>query len=158
MEQSDFDLLKFIFKAGENTYAGGGLYEKEPERDGFHELIYEEGDYFYRDSYIGFYRSWGTEVVRFQGKPIWNTLYGGGMVEGKEELARETFKFLKTCLTRKDSKSQLFRGPEFLRLGEWRYYYDQDGNVNYFHGHEHITYSKKKVFTHEIIGGKIISK
>ena len=73
-------LNKFLERAADATYAGGGERERDPERQGFVELVYEEGDWNYRDSYVGFARSWGTELVRYQGEPVWNTLYGGGLV------------------------------------------------------------------------------
>lgn len=149
------DLYAFIKKASNDTYAGGGLYEKNPERAGYKELIFEEGDYHYRDSYTGYLRSWGSEIVRYRGVPVWNTLYGGGMIEGCEHLARKTFKFLKTALTAEDPKLQLFRGPRQMRVGDWRYYYNQQGDLEQFKGSEKITYQNQPVFTHEIIGGRI---
>lgn len=158
MNDRDRELYNFLKKAGAATYAGGGLYEKEPERSGFYELVYEEGNYHYRDSYTGHFRSWGSELVRLDEKPVWNTLYGGGMVKGQESLTRDTFKFLKTCFKHSDNRKMLFRGPEYLRLGDWRYYYEQVGDIEEFHGYERILHGKTTVFTHRIIGGKIISK
>lgn len=76
-------LYEFIDKAGKATYAGGGKYV-EPERTGFKELTFAKGDFFYRDRYAGFYRSCGTEVVRWKSKPVWSSLYGGGMVAGAD--------------------------------------------------------------------------
>lgn len=152
------NLYAFIKKAGDNTYAGGGRYEENPEREGFRELVYEDGDYYYRDSFTGWIKSWGTEIVRYKGQPVWNTLYGGGMVEGKEDLSRETFKFLKTALSAEDPKLLLFRGPKQMRLGDWRYHYEQEGDIKEFHGEEKITYQKQTVFTHRIIGGIVQEK
>lgn len=159
MDKLNYDkLYAFIKKAGDSTYAGGGRYEKNPERENFKELIYEEGDFHYRDSYTGYLRSWGSEVVRFKQELVWNTLYGGGMIKGKEDLSRETFKFLKTALTAEDPKLVLFRGPKQMRLGDWRYTYHQEGDLGQFHGYEEITYQKQPVFTHRIIGGLIVNK
>ena len=89
------ELYNFIIKAGKNTYAGGANDLPNPERPDFHELEYKEGDFYYRDSYIGFHRSRGMEVVRFKNKPVWSQSYGGGMVKGKEDLADHCLTFLK---------------------------------------------------------------
>ena len=62
------ELNEFLGKAMLATYAGSG-----PEADsgtGFTELEFKEGDYLYRDSYTGFFQSWGREVVWYNGKPF----------------------------------------------------------------------------------------
>lgn len=153
-------LLEFIINASLQTYAGGGRYEEHPERATFKEMVYSRGDFNYRDSYIGYLRSWGSEVVRFKDEPVWVSSYGGGMEQGKEELARDCFKFLKTALSEPDHdiNNPTFRGPNFLRLGDWRYYYEQDGDLTRFIGNERISYQEKDIFTHTIIGGLVINR
>jgi len=149
------NLYEFIVKASAATYAGGAKPEKRPERSGFLELVFREGDFYYRDSYTGFCRSRGMEVVRFKGKPIWSSSYGGGMVKGKEKLAEKTFNFLKTAMLAKDISFQSFRGPKLLKEGDWKYQYQQSGNVEEFSGYEKIFYKNQLVFFHKIIGGEI---
>lgn len=150
-------LQEFIHKAGAATYAGGGKPEKAPERKGFTELIYQDGDFSYRDSYTGFIRSRGMEVVRYKNTPVWSSLYGGGMAEGNEKLANETFNFLVKCLiANKDFDS--FRGPDNLKEDGWEYKYQQQGNVEEFNGYEEIYFQGNLVFFHRIIGGTIKSK
>lgn len=99
------ELFAFIDEAGKATYAGGGAYV-EPERQGFRELVYARGDFSYRDSYAGFYRSRGTEVVRWKEKPIWSSFYGGGMVAGQEDMASQTFDFLKIAFRHEEIHHQ----------------------------------------------------
>ncbi|MFH2019557.1 MAG: DUF5680 domain-containing protein [bacterium] len=152
------DLSKFIKKAASSTYAGGEEYEKVPERPGFFELVFTEGDWSYRDSYTGFYRSSGMEVVRFQDNIVWTTNYGGGMVEGKNELARETFNFLKAAMLNKPSDWDSFRGPNTFREGSFEYKYSQTGDISLFHGEEEIFYQDKLIFFHRIIGGIVVGK
>ena len=43
------------------------------------ELEFKEGDWYYKDSYTGFFQSWGREVVWYNKKPFWTQIYGGGM-------------------------------------------------------------------------------
>lgn len=148
-------LQEFVSKAGAATYAGGGKEEKIPQRQGFKELVYIEGDWNYRDSYTGFTRSRGMEVVRYKQTPVWSTTYGGGMVKGKEELAKQTFSFLKKVMLTKDGNSFSARGPVNLKNGDWEYKYSQEGDITEFNGYEEIYYHGELVFFHRIIGGTI---
>lgn len=149
-------LYQFIVAAGKNTYAGGGKYEEKPERSGFHELIYEKGDWHYRDSYTGFLKSHGSEIVRYQAKPVWAASYGGGMLGEDKELARKTFKFLKQALSSGSHGWPTFRGPNYMQIGKFEYIYEQEGDVTGFTGTEMIRMEKQTVFTHRILGGLII--
>src|SRR3989344_2504245 len=133
-------LDQFLQKATAATYAGGGGYEKKSQRPGYYELTFKDGDWFYRDSYTGHYRSWGTELVRFKGKPVWNALYGGGMAVGLDPLAKTWHSF---------------RGPKSLTRGDWQYRYQQQGDIKMFSGYEEIRFKGKVVFSHRIIGGLI---
>ena len=152
------DLYKFYKAAGLATYAGGGKAEQKPERPGFREFHLTEGDFDYRDSYSGYYRSRGTEVIRYQGKPIWCTLYGGGMVKGKEDLADEAFGFLKKALSAKEPGFSSVRGPQHFVLGKWSYQFHQKGELDEFSGYEEIFFDQQLVFFHHIIGGEIRDK
>ncbi len=159
----DTNLLQtFLNKAGASTYAGGGKYEETPERAGFRELVFSEGDFDYRDSYAGFYRSWGSEVVRYKGMPVWNSLYGGDVLPGNEAQAGQIFEFLKKALiVKKLSKSVggfSHRGPSEHIDGEWKYTYQQNGDIQNFSGHEDIYFQGKLVFTHDVMGGIFIDK
>ena len=113
------ELFEFIDRAGKATYAGGGKEVKEPERAGFIELEYSEGDFSYRDSYTGYIRSRGTETVRYKSKPIWTSLYGGGMIESKEDLAHETFELLKKAMLQDEKGYLSLRGPHQFKDGDW---------------------------------------
>lgn len=151
-------LSEFVSRAAKATYAGGGEYEKGPERPGFYELTYAEGELSYRDSYTGFYRSRGMEVVRFNGVPIWTSAYGGGMVAGKENLAHDTFSFLKKAMSAEEEGFDSFRGPHHFQDGDWDYSYKQEGDVNEFSGYEEIRYKGELIFFHRMIGGRVLDK
>jgi hypothetical protein len=155
---SNQQLYKFIKKAAWATYAGGGKKEEKVERQGFIELIFQEEDFFYRDSYTGFYRSRGMEVVRHKGQPVWTSAYGGGMVEGKEFQAQDTFDFLKKAMSAEEKGFLSFRGPHQYLDGDWKYVYSQEGDVEEFKGHEEIYFKDELVFFHEIIGGLVKDK
>lgn len=145
--------------AGSATYATGGKETLFPERPGFIEYDFTQGDFSYKDSFTGWYRSRGTETVRFQGMPVFAALYGGGMIEGKESLAEKTFDFLKVAMQAKnESIPYSFRGPDLLENGDWKYTYTQEGDISDFFGYEEITYQGEVVFFHRIIGGIVVGK
>lgn len=152
---STSELESFLDRASLHTYQAGAPETKNPERKEFHELVYEEKNFSYRDSYIGNYRSWGTELVRFKGTPVWNMLYGGGLTAGKEKLDQECFKFLKFALTQKPLQPRSFRGPNFSKDGSWTYSYVQTGDITNFSGYEEIKLNEELVFWHRVIGGII---
>lgn len=121
-------------------------------------MVYQEGDWHYRDSYTGFYRSSGSEVVRYKDQIAWVSSYCGGMASGQEKLAGQTFDFLKKAMLAKPKDQQLFRGPDHFSDGNWQYYYQQKGDVISFSGHEEILYKNRIVFSHDIIGLIVVGK
>jgi len=153
-------LNRFLGKASLATYAGSGK-EADTQVPGLHELEFEESPWYYRDSYIGFFQSWGRETVWFNGKPFWIQLYGGGMVaefQNKKEFALETFQFLKKAMA-EGEKVEAFqpRGPEHFSEGDWDYQCEWRGDISKFEGNERISFKDKTVFTHHFFGGLIKS-
>ena len=149
-------LNKFLGKAALGAYAGGGK-GVEPQRDGFIEYEYREDDFYYRDSYAGYIRSAGQEVVWYQGKPVWIQSYMGGMTpEHREdaEFAGETFSFLKKALSHGE-KIESFqpRGERNFKDGDWKYQCEWTGDITEFKGGEKILYKGDTVFTHDFFGG-----
>lgn len=149
------ELQQFLKKASSQTYAANNPPVKNPERPGFIELTFEEGNLSYRDSYTGHYRSAGSEVISYKGIPVWVSSYAGGMVAGQEKIAHQTFEFLKRAFLERDERS--FRGPSEFKDGDWLYIYQQSGSMADFYGYEEIYFQKELVFTHRIIGGLIVN-
>jgi hypothetical protein len=148
----------FLSRASKATYAGNGN-EAKAWRKGFKELEYGEGDWYYRDSYSGYLRSWGQEVVWLNDEPIWTCLYGGGMTKNymDGDFAEKTFTFLKRALSEGNKEISFQpRGPEELIAGSWKYQCKLEGDINKFSGHEFIEYEKEIVFTHDFFGGAVI--
>jgi hypothetical protein len=153
-------LQSFILSAMLNTYATGQGKVDKVQRPGFIEYFYQEGDLEYRDSYSGYLRSGGQEVIRYQGQPVWVNSYGGGMTEKymNAEFAQQTFDFLKKAMQAgKTSQGFKPRGIEVLEEGEWKYVCDWQGDVTKFKGEESIFYKGEKVFEHDFLGGLVTS-
>lgn len=157
MEPSLSELMTFLQKAMQAAYAGNGK-TCTSQRKGHREFEYHDRNWYYRDSYAGFYQSWGQEIVWYNHRPFWAQLYGGGMEESYQnqyDIACQTFTFLKTALCQKEQPFQP-RGP-FLYHHEafplWEYSCKWDGSVQKFDGFEKIRYDNSIVFTHQFIGG-----
>ncbi|KKT87334.1 MAG: hypothetical protein A2119_01830 [Candidatus Colwellbacteria bacterium GWA2_46_10] len=149
-------LNDFLGKAALATYAGGGE-RVQPQRPGFYELKYREGDFYYRDSFAGYLSSHGQEVVWHKDKPVWMCSYAGGMTGSRKDdpaFADETFEFLKKAM-RTGEKSKAFqpRGPKEFKDGDWEYKNDWSGGISEFKGHEEISNKGETVFIHDFFGG-----
>ena len=117
--------------------------------------------WYYRDSYSGFFQSWGQSVVYYKNKPFWTELYGGGMKKkyhNNYEFSNHTFGFLKGALSA-GAKMNSFnpRGPKSYKEGELEYLCMWKGNIKKFNGNEKILYKGNVVFTHDFVGGLILS-
>jgi hypothetical protein len=103
---------------------------------------------FYEDNYAGSNQAPGRELVRWQnseGQRIWQMNYSGGMEPeywGNEELAEQTFAFLKKQLA-KVTAEKPFRGPRFFQERDsegnlWSYINIVHGSLQQFRGDEMI--------------------
>jgi len=159
MEINLKELSNFLIKAKAETYARSGK-EIISQREGFKEMDFSDGDWYYRDSYSGYFMAPGQEVVRFKGQPIWAMAYSGGMLpeyHRNKDFAKQTFSFLKKALL-KVELSRPFRGPERLEEGDWEYRDSSEGDIRDFKGTEIIFFRGKEVFRQNYIGGLIIPK
>ncbi len=153
-------LNQFMGHASKATYASGGG-EVESWRNGFRELEYTDGNWYYRDSYTGFLRSWGQEVIWHKNKPVWTTLYGGGMSDDYMDgnFANETFAFLKKVLSAGDKVTKFQpRGPKSFQENDWIYNCEVQGDITKFNGHEFIKFKGQIVFTHDFAGGLVLDE
>ena len=155
------ELNRFLGKAALAAYAGGGP-EVDPEELGFKELGYKEGKWAYKDSYSGFFQSWGREIVWYEGRPFWTQLYGGGMTEKFQtdaNFAHKTFDFLKKALSAGEKQEEFQpRGPKKFTNGEWDYVCEWECNISNFKGSEKILFKSEIVFIHDFFGGLILAR
>lgn len=153
------ELRSFLFKTNQNGYAGGAK-EVAPQRPGFHEIEYKEGDWYFRDSYAGHYFAPGQEVVYLKDNPVWAMAYAGGMTfdkHGDNKLDKLTYTFLRKALLAMDPKMP-FRGPEHFEEGDFCYYSELTGDIDDFAGNEYIEFKGEVVFSQNFIGGLIVDR
>ncbi|MEK6928120.1 MAG: DUF5680 domain-containing protein [Nanoarchaeota archaeon] len=154
------ELNEFLGKSALATYAGGaaGLDPEKTEK-GMNELEYgnKEDEWYYKDSYAGFFQSWGREVVWHNQKPFWVQIYGGGMEKeyfSDAKFVHETFGFLKKAMSAGDKVNSFQpRGPNKFSQGDWEYICNMIGDIKKFKGSEKISFKGKVVFTHDFVGG-----
>lgn len=140
------NLAEFLVKAKKNTYASG---TKNRE--------FSEGEFEYSDMYYGYRQFAGQEVVKYEGKTIWVMNYCGGMHTGYEELASETYDFLRKALSEVEVAIPL-RGPEEFADGEFEYQNACAGTLECFSEWELIKYKGDEIYSLSYHGGLIIDK
>ncbi|MBR9706110.1 hypothetical protein GOV14_03690 [Candidatus Pacearchaeota archaeon] len=155
-------LAKFLVQAKISTYASMNKMKIDSERPRHDELEFFDEEFYYRDSYVGFFQAPGMEEVRLgrDGKTIWTMAYSGGMLlEYQEdvEFAMQTFTFLKKAMSLVNEKMP-YRGIDKLKDGDWEYVCEVKGDIKRFIGHERIFFKNKEVFSQDYIGGLVLDK
>jgi hypothetical protein len=153
------ELQNFHGAAALATYAAGKPPEAHAQRPGFIEFEHTDGEWSYRDSYAGYLRSCGQEIIYYRGTPVWNCLYGGGMEPERMDsaFAKETFGILKLALCSGDKKAKFQpRGPAELSDGVWQYFCQTNGDITGFIGNERMLHREEVVFRHHFFGGLIV--
>ncbi len=153
MGNKNMGLEEFLVTAKKNTYVSNGEGGERKLEDGSRELVYEEGEFRYKDRYLGFDPFVGEEIVWRKGKVVWAMNYYGA-VSPSNVLAEKVYKFLKKAMAQVE-KTRPFRGPNEFLEGQWKYIDKSDGSVNSFEGIERIYFQDEKVYELKYHGGKI---
>lgn len=162
-------LAKFLVAAKKNTYASERSIEIPPERPLHKELEYFDGEFYYRDSYIGFFQALGMEEVRLQnreGPTIWTMAYSGGMLPEFQDDIEYAKRVFNNCLKpalKLVSQEFPFRGPSFYRSesdSNLIYIHKIKGDIRRFKLDETIFDISKsaEVFSQDCIGGLVVRK
>lgn len=147
------ELYGFIVRAKAVTYVGDGK-PAESSRHGSHDLLYEEGDFSYLDSYFGGSDFIGEEIVYYQMEPVWGMNYYGSVLNPQKISPAEAGAMIKASL------SHMYAEGRFL--GGWKHnqenlvYYDTSkGDFSHFTGYEWIEKDGLKVYELFYHGGFI---
>jgi len=133
-------LVRFLVKAKKATYAsqGDAATVKTVLLPGSHQLEFTDGQFFYRDIYVGDAMFAGQEIVYYSGKPVWSMSYGG-------EIPREVAKPDVEALVKLLHKALMnvtdgapYRGPAQLMDGAYTYTNRAGGSFESFFGDEDI--------------------
>lgn len=146
---SDKEIIRFLIKAKQSTYAAKGA-EVKSSRPASHDLRYSEGDLIYWDTYLGGDRFAGEEALWKRDIPFWAMNYAGRVLD-------DAFSgdFLKEALLNVPFENP-FRGPSLYRSGEYTYHCSSTGDFSWFEGKEEIFNKRRKVYECRFHGGKIL--
>ncbi len=140
--------VSFLIKAKRATYAGKGA-ETTSSREKSHDLIYQDEDYMYYDTYLGTGKFAGEEALWIKGTPHWSMNYIG-------RVTGENFSgdFLKESLLLVPEEKP-FRGPDYYSNGDYTYKCEISGDFEWFQGKEIICYRGSQVYECLFHGGLV---
>jgi Domain of unknown function (DUF5680) len=146
-------LNAFVIKAKRATYAGGGE-RAAPSRPGSHDLIFQDGDWQYRDSYFGGIDFLGQETVWLKAKPVWAMSYYGYILRPGLIDATRAGETIKAAL------SAMYAQERFLGGFDWhgphgRYLDWSEGDVTHFRGRETILIEGVEAYALDYFGGLV---
>ncbi len=146
-------LNEFLAKAKINTYASLGETGEKRLPDGTREMVFQEGNWKYRDRYFGNKSFIGEEVLWRNNSVLWAMNYYGGLT-AKDVSSESIYGFLKKAL-RQVTYENPFRGPSAFVEGDFNYRNETSGTVEDFSGEEIIIRSGKEVYRLKYHGGLI---
>ena len=146
-------LAKFLVQAKTNTYASGDEGVERELPDSCKELIYDKGDFKYRDRYFGHNPFVGEEIVWRGNEVIWGMNYYGTVLSNKIS-TKEVYEFLKKAM-QQVSKERPFRGPENFNEVDFEYVDKSYGDIKMFHGTETILFKEQEVYRLYYHGGSM---
>lgn len=154
-ESGSNKLVDFIVMAKKETYASDNRQNLiSSDLAGAVRYEYRRGDFQYVDTYSGSRSFAGMEVVYLRKKIIWSMVYYGGIIAEQSEVG-QIYTFLKKALGKVDI-ARPFRGPEKFEIAELSYTNEFQGDVNRFHGTEHIMQNGQPIYDLMYQGGTIL--
>ncbi len=142
-------LIDFLLRAKRATYAAGSS-AVTPSRPSSHDAAYQEGDYYYLDTYLGGQCFSGEEAVWIKDAPVWSMNYTG-------RVTGEGFSgdFLKEALLHVP-REHPYRGPLCFSRGEHSYHASIQGDFEWYSGVEEIFFAGRKVYECMFHGGCVV--
>lgn len=145
------EMIAFLLEAKRKTYAADGPHAPS-SRPASVDLVYQNGDFYYLDSYLGGFRFLGEEAVWHKGQPLWGMNYYGWMAVA--EIPAGFGEFLKQALLEVPAEAP-YRGPSYFTAGEFEYYCQSQGSPESFEGRETIEQAGVPVYELVFHGGAI---
>jgi hypothetical protein len=150
------EFVRFLVAAKQATYAGqSDLASVAPLLPGSKQLEFTEGEFLYRDIYVGMFRFVGQEIVYFSGQPVWSMSYSGGLLPDIPQVAaKAAYTLLRAALRALPAEFPI-RGPALLESGNLRYACQHSDTIEAFHGQEVITEAGLPIYKLYFSGGKL---
>ncbi len=145
------EFVPFLLQAKKNTYAGDGSLSA-PSRPASKDLIFQQGDYLYLDTYLGDVDFIGEEAVWHHQKPVWAMNYYGRMLTG--EIPEGFSHCLKGALQNVPIEAP-YRGPARFQNGPFEYTCRWKGDLDRFEGAEQISVNGQVIYRLTFHGGSL---
>ena len=142
------ELISFLLRAKKATYAAK-MNQTQASRPNSHDYEYQEGKFYYLDTFLGGERFAGEEAVWYDETPIWSMNYVGRVLH--ENFSGD---FLKEALLQVPEEIP-YRGPLCYQNGEYSYHATISGEFEWYQGYEEIFCQGIKVFECYFHGGDI---
>lgn len=150
------EFTRFLVSAKQATYAGQGDFASvAPLLPGSKQLEFVQGEFLYRDVYVGMLRFVGQELVYFSGRPVWSMSYSGGLLPNVPPAsAKAVYAFLRVALHALPTEFPI-RGPAVFEAENLRYVCQYSGGVEAFQGHEVISELGSPIYELHFSGGRL---
>lgn len=123
-------------------------------RPGSFDIIFEEENFFYQDSFVGLSDFCGQEHVCYKGEPVWSQAYFGYLVRPDLFNGSKTVEILRLALGAMYRESRFLGGFEFNHQ-QCRYRDSSQGDFRNFHGKEEILLEGTVVYKLRYFGGLV---
>ena len=156
LAKASSDLERFVRAAKLATYAAqGDDATTVPLLPDSRQLEFRQGEFLYRDAYVGMLRFVGQEIVYVQTHAIWSMSYSGGLVDGIDAArAKGVYAALREAL-RASPEDLPLRGPPRFESQGFGYACETDGSFDSFHGTERLEQGGQLVFRLDFAGGRL---
>ncbi len=147
---------KFLIEAKKQTYANELIERVKSTRQNSKDYEYKKGNMIYHDTYFGGTNFIGEEVIYIDNEVYWAMNYYGVTLD--ESLGEEAMdNALRPALMNvgKDKNVLPVRGPKEFINGEYKYTFNNTGNINCFSGIERIYKNDKLIYELKCNGGLI---
>lgn len=149
------ELEKFLIEAKKQTYANENVEKVANSRLNSRDYEYKKDNMIYHDTYFGGTRFIGEEVVYIDNEIYWAMNYYGVTLD--ETLGEEAMdNALRPALMKVGEDNIIpVRGPKEFSSGEYKYFFNVEGDINYFNGTETIYKGNTKIYELKCSGGLI---
>ena len=144
------DLIDFLVVARRETYA---IPDGTDVGDGTWHMLFDSGNWRYRDRYAGGNPYGGHEIVWRDGSVVWMQNYMAEIVSDLRPMD-EIYEFQREVLGQPD-RNHLMRGPAELSRGPYCYVNSVEGTLARFSGIETISYAETPVYRMIFHGGVV---
>lgn len=150
------NLEKFIVKAKANGWVGAepGGRKIPSSRVGAFDIVFNEGNFFYQDSFVGLSDFCGQEHICFKDEPVWSQAYYGYIVRPDLFDRHLAVQILKLALGHMYGQGKFLGGFEFHQE-KYEYRDVNQGDFRNFHGKEEILSSGVLLYELRYFGGLV---